>query len=512
MSAPILEQEPRTYVLGGATERHGRIISWRALLAALLTAVLLWLVTSTRSVWVLVLATAVAAVAYWMARRRTDTGEKWTEGAAEELRARMARITGDDLYSPDEVVGRAVVGKGAPATRVMRRLPREAGSLRFAAVSPHREEAELAVADHGLEVVTTALEIMGGGEGLREISAVNVQGVKMGQFLYAMARPQLPVDQVDTMTRVLPVDAAMYRDWILARLRPGIDPRLKQSMLQLAEEAGDTGEAYRSFLVLSMPKLALSQRAARLGPVTPERIMEAAYEVTAIAAQEANRCGLRVLHGLGPRRMGALVRHLYAPSFEIDDHTGITTPRDGFMPYDASGRQHRHGFEVPVGGGRSWWHATATVPRDGWPLNEVGVRWLEGLVTDVPGGLIRTVVAQHRLVPKAAARQDAKMAKTLSLAKVIKQGRTGEVSTGEAEAQADAPSRVLDDLLYGMAAGDRPTLRVTVSAADPAGLASARDRIETAAEDITINRLRWYDTRHHHGHLTTLPLGRGIKR
>jgi hypothetical protein len=39
----------------------------------------------------------------------------------------------------------------------------------------------------------------------------------------------------------------------------------------------------------------------------------------------------------------------------------------------------------------------------------------------------------------------------------------------------------------------------------------ARLRVSAAAEDIGIDRLLWHDTRHHHAHLLTAPLARGMK-
>jgi hypothetical protein len=84
------------------------------------------------------------------------------------------------------------------------------------------------------------------------------------------------------------------------------------------------------------------------------------------------------------------------------------------------------------------------------------------------------------------------------------------VSTGVEEAQASAAARVLHDLLHEQAAGDRPALRVLVSSGSPAELRLARERIEDAAQDAHIARLRWHDRRHHHAMQAVLPLARGI--
>jgi hypothetical protein len=257
-----------------------------------------------------------------------------------------------------------------------------------------------------------------------------------------------------------------------------------------------------------MPLAELSRRAALRGPVTPDTLAQAAYEATGQVAREVTRQGLHVRQGLTPRRLAGLIRHLYAPSYGIDEAGDLDSARSAWPSY----RAHRDGLEVLAVDGSTWWHATATVPRDGWPLRPVSVRWLESLVTDVTPTVVRTITAQHRLQAKAKTRQSAALANTLDQAEVLAQEKRGKTSTGEREAQAAGSALVLHDLLYESAAGDRPQLRVTVSARSHAELVSARQQIEAAMQDCDITRVHWYDHRHHHAHLLTLPLGRGIKR
>jgi hypothetical protein len=497
MTATAPTIEPRTCQLGGETRRRGlfgeRSGPQMFVAVAVATGGLVLLVM-VRSVVLLLVEAAIAGVVWMVLQRRTNHGEAWTGTLVDETRFRVARRRGTDTYSP-------------PAGPGSRPLPSEVGTARFAGVSAQEGEPELAVVEHGLTYISTVLEVVGGGDGLRDVAEINNGGAHFGRLLFTLSRPDIPVEQIDVTTRVLPIDAEDYDTWIRERMPANVAPHLRDSMLALSEQVAFRGEDYRTFLTVRMNIEALADRARRHGPVDAGRVAEMAFEVTKQVAGLAEHAGLHVRAGLGPRRLGALIRHMYAPSFDMDDLTGITRAGDGFQRYVGQ----RDALVVTGDDGNRWWHATASVPRDGWPMNQVGVRWLEGLVTDVSPAMIRTVTSQFRLMPRAQTRDRARAALTFDQAAVIRENKAGKVSTGETEAQAAVPAQVLHDLLYAESGGCRPTLRVTVSAPSHIELLAGRDRIEAAATDIGITRLRWHDTRHHHAHLLTLPLGRGIK-
>ncbi len=488
--------------LGGETRNRGFVgaaSTMRLIAFSILLVIGLVLLTLTKSPWVLAGEVVAALVVWWTLSRRTDTGDAWTGTLSDELRWRWARRRGGDRFDPDGYATRA--------------LPLEVGPVRFMAVSPFEGGPELALVRHDLDYVTTVIEVIGGGEGIREIAQTNTFGARFGQFLSRLARPDLPVDQVDVATRVLPVHAAEYEEWIAARLRPDLSPELRTSMTDLTQQAAWSGEAYRTLITVRMPYDGLVAKTARRGvEIGPESIAETAFEVTGEVSRAAARAGLKVRAGLGPKRLGALIRHLYVPSVPMDDLTGLEGARDGFVPYDAGCPRHRLGFEAFGPDGSTWWHATATIPRDGLPMGDVGVRWLECLVTDVNPPVIRTVSSQFRLIPKHEARTRAAVALTADRAAIIKDENRGVVSTGEKEAQASVPQQVLVDLLHADAAGCEPALRVTVSAPTYQGLLTARETIDTAAQDGGVTKVSWHDTRHHQAHALTLPFAKGIAR
>lgn len=492
------ETATRTSMLGGHSRVRrlfGPVTTPQLVVLAALGVLAVILLVLTRSLVVLIGELALALGLRWLWRRRGRDEQPWIQTALESVRAAVAARTGADRYDP-------------PATHP-RPLPREMGRVRCATASAAAGEPELAVLDHQDEAeLSTVVEIVGGGDGLREIREINRSGVQFGQFLYALAGPDLPVTQVDVSTRVLPAPAELYQQWAEQHLDDNAPELLAANMRELAGLAAGRGETYRSWLTVRCSRDGLAQQVARQGlRANPERIAEQALHTTSEVARLAAGAGFDVQTGLGPRRLGALVRHLYAPHWSPEDLTDIAGPRDGFVPYTARGL--REGMYVPDPQ-QSWWHATASIPRDGWPLHEVGMRWLESLVTDISPATLRTVTAQFRLTSQRAAREDIAYAHTLDRAEVNDDQQSNRVSTGLNEAQANASARLLDDLVEH-AAGCRPAVRVTLSAPSPSELAEARRRVHTAAVgEGNVHRLAWHETRHHHAHLLTLPLGKGL--
>jgi hypothetical protein len=288
-------------------------------------------------------------------------------------------------------------------------------------------------------------------------------------------------------------------------LDPATPERLRTSMRQLAGWTAGNTEEYRSYATIRMP---LQQLAARLPPGADlERLSQEVFVLLGDVIRRAGAAGLSLRAVLGPRRLGALIRHLHDPDTDIDTLDGITSLIDGWAHTRTPGTSW-----VRIDGAvRPWYHAVASVPRDAWPLHPVGARWMEHLVTGVHPATIRTVQTQWRLVPKVRARDEARLAHTYDRADQHGQRRRGQVSTGESEASMSASWQVLTDLLTPVVGGVRPAVRIHVSAPSPEELAAARTRLTAAAENGGITRLRWNDHRHHQALLTVLPMCRGIK-
>lgn len=496
--------EPRLCTLGGENKKRGFFgpgAVRRMLPLLLVGAIAVGVLAFTGSILILIVELLACAIGYlWY--RRHDLGLTGSTKVG-KLQRKVSGWLGLDTYTHK-------VGPDG-----LRILPREVGarndvSFLAATVRPGTPYTALIRHDrHGY--FSGVLEVVGGGDGCRDTLETNLQGLRFGQILYGASRNDLPVEQLDPATRVRPSDAAKHLEWLKAKQADAgwEGTPLGDNLVELASLVNSNAESYRTWLPVRMPVDALTAQLKRDGiRPTGDNLAEAAVATLGKVASIAKNNGIPVIGSLGTRSLAGLIRSHYLPHYKPDEYSDLSGPREAFPEYDG---RHRIGFRTWGPDGRVWWHATCSVPRDGWPMRAVGVRWLQALVTDVTPPVIHTVVAQHRLVPKGRMRKEAALSLTLDDAELLSMETKGKTSTGEAEAQSAASEGLLQDLLYERAAGDRVALHVTVSAESPAALAAARDAVESAAQDAELNRLTWHDWRHHHAHLLTAPLLRGMK-
>jgi hypothetical protein len=493
----------RTYVLGGETQRRSLFGAVTPLqLTAVVAYLLVWLLllVATQSLAVLLTGLAVGAGAWTIARRRTTEGDSWSSAFLDRI---AWHLSGGARQRPDFVPGLS--------------LPREVGDIRVLSYAPPAApESPMALVHHrdhrhrswATGRLTATFEITGGGDGLLPTREVNTAGHQFERLLGGLAGANIPVDQLDICTRVLPVHPDTYRAHMTGLLAPGIPPRLRASMHQLAGYAAGTTEEYRSFATVGIPLPQLARRIA--GPTDLDGLCAETFNVLGDVVARVGRAGHPLRAVLGPRRLGALIRHLHEPDVDIDLLDGITIVTDGWSQIRVPGRDWVR-TEGTSGPSHPWYHAVASVPRDAWPLQPVTARWMEHLVIGISPATIRTIQAQWRLVPKVPARERARLALTYNTADRHGERRRGQVSTGVSEAAMSSSSRVLHDLLTPVVGGTFPAIRVHVSAPSPQELAAARVRVAAAAETGGITRLRWHSHRHHQALLLALPMARGIK-
>lgn len=494
---------PRVAMLGGETRPRSMLgaPAWQIMVVCALGVVWILLLVTVQSPYMLAGGLVIAGV--WAAMRRVDAhGDSWLAGIVNRVWF---------MASGRRYASRLAPGSWSPASGL---LPVEVGSIRELTWDPGLG-GELAFIHHKHKdkswgpdsSLTASLEVIGSGEGLREVVDTNARGEDFGDFLAGLASAQMATDMVEIDTRVLPTSPEAHGDYQRSLLARSCPPLVRESMHELASWSAAATETYRSFVTVRMNLGALADKCP--GTATRADIVAAAGDELREIAVRLQHAGLTVRGLVGPRRLGAMIRHTYVPEFSLDDTDGIDSTLDGWAwGYTA----HRDAVRVDGPDG-PWWHAVATVPRDAWPMSPVGMRWLEGLVTDVDTSAIRSIKAVHRLVPRREAREKARLARTYDAAELRTQERKGAISTGESEASASLADQVLSDVLNAKAGGDRVSLRVMVSAPSHHELRQARAALERAAETETgIARLRWCERRHHQAMLLAAPLGRGVRQ
>ncbi|MGH3424180.1 MAG: SCO6880 family protein [Nocardioidaceae bacterium] len=486
-------------LLGGETRRRnlfGTLSGGQVGLVAGASLVWLLVLVVSQSFLVLVVGAFALLALVWALRRQTLTGDSWTRSRGEGLWFWWRRRRGTDAWTPGGALPDAV-GTFRELTYV------DNPDAPPVALIHQRDQAQRFGPQSSLVAV---LEIVGGGDGLRDLTEVNRRGSRFGQLLGTLASPESPVEQIDIETRVLPAEPRMHEQHLAALVVDDCPPLLRRSMAQLALHGAAQTETYRTFATVRMPLQAVQARVVNRTP-TAEDTVTAAVDALRVVVDRLERSGHVVRGVLGPRRIAAMVRHLYVPSFDLDDLAGLENIRDGWA-FPVTPMRTAVRVDGPSG---PWFHAVASVPRDSWPMDTVGMRWMQNLVTDVNPATVRTVKAQHHLIPKRLARGKATIGLTLDTAAIRSREKKQTVSTGEDEASATAAQRVMGDLLNAGTGGDLPAVRVIVSGPDLGALRVARSAVTAAAEDSGITRLRWHDNRHHQAMVLAAPLARGVR-
>ena len=100
----VHDVDERVCNIGGESRNRGLFGAFGVIRTLLLGATVIFGLVAlvvTQSPWVLLGLVIVAGVVWWALRRQTAVGESWTGTLGEELRWRVARRQGTDVFEPD---------------------------------------------------------------------------------------------------------------------------------------------------------------------------------------------------------------------------------------------------------------------------------------------------------------------------------------------------------------------------------------------------------------------------
>lgn len=359
------------------------------------------------------------------------------------------------------------------------------------------ELAILARLDDGS--LTSILEIEGPGVGLFDGPDQEGMVARWGAVLRDLANSEGFVSRIGLLERCVPVDPQAHDRYIAEFDGVAVPEQLRLSYDELHDQVGAVSEQHRNFLVVRMSGDRALVKASKLAGGGDEGLGAVMLrEVEALAARLED-AGIRVLHGLGPRRTAALIASLYNPDHPLDETIGMT-PRNA---WPRSTRNRREHLEVDDG---DWFHATAWVKT--WPLVAVGVNFLAPLLVQTPG-VIRTVAVTMDLIPTDVAMTTAMSDLTTDAANssaAAKAGRTADPRDDRQLSQAELRAY---DIAQG-AGGVKAVGYVTVSARSAEHLELAKRRLRTAGARAWLT-LEWCDKEHDRAFVNTLPLARGLR-
>ena len=375
--------------------------------------------------------------------------------------------------------------------------PEAVGALRWLA-QPFGG-AELAILA-GLEdgSLTSVLEIEGPGVGLFDGPDQEGMVARWGAVLRDLANSEGFVSRIELLERCMPVDPQAHDRYVAEFDALAVPEQLRLSYDELHDQVGAVSEQHRNFLVVRMTgdrALAKASKLAGGGDDGLGAVMLREVEALAARLEDA---GIKVLHGLGPRRTAALIASLYNPDHPLDDTVGMT-PRNAWPRTTVNTREY-----LEVDG--DWFHATAWVKT--WPLVAVGVNFLAPLLVQTPG-VIRTVAVTMDLIPTDVAMTTAMSDLTTDAANssaAAKAGRTVDPRDDRQLSQAELRAY---DVSQG-AGGVKAVGYVTVSARTAEDLELAKRRMRTAGARAWLT-LEWCDKEHDRAFVNTLPLARGLR-
>lgn len=346
--------------------------------------------------------------------------------------------------------------------------------------------------------LTSVLEIEGPGVGLFDGPDQEGMVARWGAVLRDLANSEGFVSRIELLERCMPVDPQAHDRYVAEFDALAVPEQLRLSYDELHDQVGAVSEQHRNFLVVRMTgdrALAKASKLAGGGDDGLGAVMLREVEALAARLEDA---GIKVLHGLGPRRTAALIASLYNPDHPLDDTVGMT-PRNAWPRTTVNTREH-----LEVDG--DWFHATAWVKT--WPLVAVGVNFLAPLLVQTPG-VIRTVAVTMDLIPTDVAMTTAMSDLTTDAANssaAAKAGRTADPRDDRQLSQAELRAY---DISQG-AGGVKAVGYVTVSARTAEDLELAKRRMRTAGARAWLT-LEWCDKEHDRAFVNTLPLARGLR-
>jgi len=460
-------------------------------LGTLLVITMFALVT-TKNVALLAVAIGLVAAVTGVLMRRDASGGRWvTTVLLGGVRRALARQGRWDEFDPD-----------------IEEQPFWLSSLRILGVSSTRNPSrELALLDHTTHLVAV-LEVDGGGQAI-QTAATHVRRERaFSDVLRNAAQAGTAVSQLDWITRCVPADPSAFAN---VKVVDWVTQAVENSMRQLAVEASDRAQDVRSWVVLRMPVAALADKARDLGlQPNDEVIADAAYETVGQFLRLLADQGIAMHRGMSPRRLAAVIRAFLQPQYSVDDMSGIERFWDAWPAFAPSARNEA--LAVFNSEEAEWFHASGSIPRSGWPVEQVQGRWLADLVlTDrLPR---RVVMTSFELIPPHKALAFARDQLTTAAAKRIRQRKSGQVSTGELEVEEGSARTVGQDITVRRHAGVRTVVRVMVSAETPAKIRRAKEEAEAVMTRFMGVTEFWWDddSRHTLGVLATLPLGQEFR-
>lgn len=359
--------------------------------------------------------------------------------------------------------------------------------------------------------LTVVFELDGAVAGLQSNDTLNARTRAFGRLQAQFAPATSLARRLQIITRLHPVDTAVYEAWASDQIDPTAPRALLESYAEVIARLGTGGLRQRHYAVVQWPLGPGFLAAAKsYGPHQQGWLWLMREQIDHVWSQLAD-AGLGPSTALSAARVAAVLRHLQHPSWPIDQ-AGDANPYDMWLP----SRQERTYVAVtdsdPGGETTTWFHRTAVVPIDAVTATARDALWMLPMLVRMQEDVVRTVSVQLEGVPQDLARKRATEDLSSDLADAITQQTKGKLDDGTVGAAAEASSARVQDLEPGRGTeGLGWAMHVTVSARSVDALRGSCAHMESAARRSGIDHLYWLDTQQAAAQACTWPVARGMR-
>lgn len=366
------------------------------------------------------------------------------------------------------------------------------------------------VGDRGyLSVVFT---VTGQLRGIESTSVMTRAAEAWGSFLASRAVPSVLVEDVQTMTRVLPADTALQEFWVLNSLDASAPADAIKSYEEVLRRTGEGAMVQRHFITVKWPLTPTFYDAARKYGEGRDGWRGLMREEIASAHRGLTEARLGQVDVLSARQVAAIVLHQQNPSRPIDYVADVHPGKVGLPSHDEFSAHVVTGIDPLTGESVEWWHRTAKIEARALATAPRTQLWMLDLLIGRDLPFVRSVSFHIHLVPAGEAKAAAQRDLVRDQAEAISKTEAGRVDLDETSTAMSASKRRRLDLRAGTGHhGAAWVGYVTISARSRDELARASRQLEeTCSTGLGIEYLDWQDSYQSAASGTTWPIGRGI--
>ncbi|MBT2486936.1 MULTISPECIES: hypothetical protein [unclassified Microbacterium] len=360
--------------------------------------------------------------------------------------------------------------------------------------------------------LSVAFSVTGMHRGIESTDSTNKGTLSFGSLLAEHAGPESLARNVQSVTRIVPADTALYEYWVRQNVDGSIPDEAQASYKEVLRITSENAMVQRHFYTVSWPLTAQFINAAeKFGNARDGWRALMAAEIEEMAKKLA-AARLGVVEVFTARQVAGVVKHLQNPGHPIDMTAGVDPTSFGVASHDEFSAYVTEGTDVD-GNPVQWWHRTAKITAGSLSTGARTPLWMLPLLVGTHLKMIRTFSFHHQLVPAVEAKAAAIKDLVRDEARRISDAEGGRLADDTTAVAATAAAQRIADFRPGTGhEGDYWVGYLTITETSRDRLAQACRTTESVCHSKAgIERIEWLDSYQAAAAGTTWPIGRGIR-